>query len=327
MTARRLSLALRCIFSAALIIFVLHKLDWRELFQILGYLDGGWALAGCATTSLLVVGLGARWRIFLQAQGIELPFGTVLSLTWAGQFFNTLLPGSTGGDVVKIYHICQLAPDRKAAAAATVLVDRITAFFALLLLAGVGLIINPVPLRVLIHSLALGKTVLWASVALLVTLVIAWLLFRVMRGTLWGDRLLRTLSAARRSFVFNWRWVGAFLLALAMHLLIVIAAYFFGRALGISIGYLQVLVMLPVISLFVMLPITINGHGLRELLLIGYFTEMGVTLGGNAGSGVRETAIAFSLLMVANDLLWALPGGIWYSIRFKSARHEAPRAA
>lgn len=297
------------------------------MFQILGHLDGGWALAACATTSLLVVGLGARWRIFLQAQGIELPFGTVLSLTWAGQFFNTLLPGSTGGDVVKIYHICQLAPDRKAAAAATVLVDRITAFFALLLLAGVGLIINPVPLRVLIHSLVLGKTALWTSIALLVALVIAWHLLRLMRGTLWGDRLLRTLSAARRSFVFSWRWVGAFLLALAMHLLIVIVAYFFARALGISISYLQVLVMLPVISLFVMLPITINGHGLRELLLIGYFTEMGVALSGDPGSAVRETAIAFSFLMVTNDLLWALPGGIWYSIRFKSARHEAPRTA
>ena len=275
----------------------------------------------------MVVGLGARWRIFLQAQGIELPFGTVLSLTWAGQFFNTLLPGSTGGDVVKIYHICQLAPDRKAAAAATVLVDRITAFFALLLLAGVGLVLNPVPLRVLIHSFATGKIILWASVALVVALVIAWLLFRVMRGTLWGERLLRTLSAARKSFIFDGRWTGAFLLALAMHLLIVIVAYFFARALGLSISYLQVLVMLPVISLFVMLPLTINGHGLRELLLIGYFAEMGVALGGDPGSAVRETAVAFSLLMVANDLLWALPGGIWYSIRFKSARHETPRTA
>jgi uncharacterized membrane protein YbhN (UPF0104 family) len=310
-----------------LIIFVLRKLDWPELFQILSHLDARWALAGCAMTSLLVVGLSVRWRIFLQAQGIDLPLGTVVSLTWAGQFFNTLLPGSTGGDVVKIYHICQLAPDRKAAAAATVLVDRITALFALLLLAGVGLIINPIPLRMLILSFALGKTVLWALIALVVTFVIAWFLFRAMRGTLWGGRLLRTLSAARRSFIFDWRWAGAFLLALAMHLLLVVIAYFFGKALGLSMSYQQALVMIPVLAFFVMLPITINGHGLRELLLIGYFTEMGVTLTGHAGSAVRETAIAFSLLMVANDLLWALPGGLWYSIRFKSARHEAPRPA
>jgi uncharacterized protein (TIRG00374 family) len=327
LSARRLSLALRCILSATLIIFVLRKLDWRELFQILGHLDCGWALAGCAMTSLLVVGYSVRWRIFLEAQGIHLPFGAIVSLTWAGQFFNSILPGSTGGDVVKIYHICQMAPDRKAAAAATVLVDRITALFALLLLAGVGLIINPIPLRVLIHSFVIGKTILWASVGLVATLVVAWFLFRAMRGTLWGQRLVRTLSAARRSFIFDGRWVGAFLLALAMHLVIVMVAYLFARALGLSMSYLQALIMMPVIALFVMLPITISGHGLRELLLIGYFTEMGVTLSSNAGSAVREIAIAFSLLMVANDLLWALPGGIWYLIRFKSARHDAPPPA
>ena len=58
-----------------------------------------------------------------------------------------------------------------------------------------------------------------------------------------------------------------------------------------------------------MLPITITGHGLRELLLIAYFTQIGITLGGFEG-GVREIAVAFSLLLVANDLIWCIPGGI-----------------
>jgi len=182
-------------------------------------------------------------------------------------------------------------------------------------------------LRILLHSFALTKTIVWATVALLVTLVIAGFLLRAMRGTLWGERLLRTLVAARKSFVFGWRWMSAFLIALAMHLVIVTVAYFFARALGISMSYLQALIMMPVIALFVMLPITISGHGLRELLLIGYFTEMGVTLTGNPGGAVRETAIAFSLIMVANDLLWALPGGIWYLLRFKSTRLKASRPA
>lgn len=274
-------------------------------------------------TSLLVVGLSARWRVFLQAQGVDLPFGTVLSLTWTGQFFNTLLPGSTGGDVVKIYHVCQLAPDRKAAAAATVLVDRLTALFVLLLLAGIGLVINPVPLRFVVQSLAIGEAILWGSLALVATLVITRFLFRAMRGTLWGERVFRTLSSGRKSFTFNRRWVFALLLALAMHLVIVSTSYFFARSLGIPMSCLQALILIPAVALFVMLPFTINGHGLREWVLIGYFTEMALT---PSGSAVRETAVAFSLLLVANDLLWAFPGGIWYSLRFKSARHQASRA-
>ena len=75
----------------------------------------GWAVAGWALSSLMIVGLAVRWRIFLRQQNIALPFLTIFSLTWAGQFFNSILPGSTGGDVVKIYQLCRLAPDRKAA--------------------------------------------------------------------------------------------------------------------------------------------------------------------------------------------------------------------
>jgi hypothetical protein len=77
--------------------------------------------------------------------------------------------------------------------------------------------------------------------------------------------------------------------------------------------------MIPVISIFIMLPITINGHGLRELLLIAYFTQFGATIPGSVAPIEREIAIAFSLLMVTNDLVWAIPGGIVYFFRFKSA--------
>lgn len=38
--------------------------------------------------------------------------------------------------------------------------------------------------------------------------------------------------------------------------------------------------MMPVVLFLVLLPITINGHGLREVLLIGYFTQMGITASG-----------------------------------------------
>ena len=88
-------------------------------------LNFAWAIPASALVALLITLLALRWRIFLRQQGLELPFSTIFSLTWAGQFFNSVLPGSTGGDVVKIYQLCRLAPDRKAAAAATVVVDRL----------------------------------------------------------------------------------------------------------------------------------------------------------------------------------------------------------
>jgi glycosyltransferase 2 family protein len=296
--------------------------DWATLGTALTRLHLGWALLGWALTSLLIVGLALRWQIFLRQQRITLPFITVLSLTWAGQFFNSVLPGSTGGDVVKIYQLCRFVPDRKAAAAATVFLDRLTALVALVVLAGIAMIIDPVPLHVLSMQSLSTRMLSWLFISLAMLALATGLLFRAIRSTLWGGRLVRTLAAAKDNLSLNQRLLAAVLLAFAIHLTNFLIAYLFARALGISITYLQILIIVPVVLFFVMLPITINGHGLRELLLIGYFSQMGFTLTGHPETGVREIAIAFSLLLVANDLLWSIPGGIWYMLRFKPAERR-----
>jgi uncharacterized membrane protein YbhN (UPF0104 family) len=327
MTVRRLAFVFRCLFSAVLIAFVLRKIDWAALFEIVRHLDPVWALSASILTGVWIIGLCIRWRLFLRASGIDLPFNTVLALTWAGQFFNSILPGSTGGDVVKIYQVCRLNPGNKAAAAATVLADRLTALLALVLLAGAGLAFNPLPVRILSRGpFSTGNTIYWLLGAGCFLLLVGVLLIWVARGTLWGGRVLRTMAAAKNTFTLQQRWPTAFLVSLATHLVTISIAYLFARSLGISLTYYQALLMMPAIALFVMLPLTINGHGLRELLLIAYFTEMATTVSGSVGGSIRETAIAFSLLMVANDLLWALPGGIIYTRRFKTVEnHSVPK--
>ncbi|MBR5604856.1 MAG: flippase-like domain-containing protein, partial [Verrucomicrobia bacterium] len=59
--------------------------------------------------SLLSVGatvlLGAwRWHILLEAQGICVVFRRTFQITMIGQFFNSFLLGSTGGDLLKAYY-------------------------------------------------------------------------------------------------------------------------------------------------------------------------------------------------------------------------------
>jgi uncharacterized protein (TIRG00374 family) len=297
---------------------VLRKVDWKAFGAILSRLDARWAALGWALSLLLIAGLALRWQIFLRQQGIQIPFTTVFSLTWAGQFFNSILPGATGGDVVKIYQLCRLVPDRKAAAAATVFVDRLAALLALLVLAGSAFVIDPVPLRILsVHFFSM-RALAWLLILLLIALLAAAILFRSIRFTLWGGRLTRTLAAAKNHVSLNRKVLAAISLAFALHLLNFLIAYLFAKALGLSVTYLQIAIIVAVVLLLSMLPVTINGHGLRELLLIAYFTQVGAGIGGFGGSGVREIAVAFSLLLVANDLLWSFPGGVWYMARFKA---------
>ena len=159
---------------------------------------------------------------------------------------------------------------------------------------------------------------MWLLLLALIVLLAASISFRAIRSTFWGGRLLRTLAAAKSHLSFNWKVLAAVALAFALHLLNFLIACLFAKALGISVTYLQVAIIVAVVMLLIMLPVTINGHGLRELLLIAYFTQMGIGIGRFGGSEVREIAVAFSLVLVANDLLWSIPGGIWYMARFKA---------
>ncbi len=82
----------------------------------------------------------------------------------------------------------------------------------------------------------------------------------------------------------------------------------------------RVLAVASALMMLMMLPITVNGHGLRELVLIYYFQVLHILPASGGVDGAVEFVVSLSLLMVANELLWSLPGGIIYMARFRGIR-------
>lgn len=67
----------------------------------------------------------ARWQVLARPQGLELSFKKLFSLTMIGSFFNTFMPGSVGGDLIKAWYVAGQAPDRRTRAVFSVLLDRV----------------------------------------------------------------------------------------------------------------------------------------------------------------------------------------------------------
>jgi uncharacterized membrane protein YbhN (UPF0104 family) len=91
-----------------------------------GYL----ALAfGFGLTALLLTFV--RWYILVRA--VDLPFRLVdaIRLGFIGFFFNTLMPGSVGGDAIKAWFLAR-EQSRRTTAVATVIMDRVLALWALI---------------------------------------------------------------------------------------------------------------------------------------------------------------------------------------------------
>lgn len=71
-----------------------------------------------------------RWHLLVRAVGLPFRKYNAIRLGLVGYYFNTFLPGSVGGDILKAYAISR-EQDRRTVAVATVLIDRIIGLWAL----------------------------------------------------------------------------------------------------------------------------------------------------------------------------------------------------
>lgn len=72
-----------------------------------------------------------RWYVLVRAVGLPFTLGNALGLGAVGFFFNTFLPGSVGGDLVKAVYLAR-EHARRTLAVATVIMDRVIALWALI---------------------------------------------------------------------------------------------------------------------------------------------------------------------------------------------------
>jgi uncharacterized membrane protein YbhN (UPF0104 family) len=125
--------ALKYVLAVGLLVFVV-SMNWtalNELFnrepQVLPFLAAALIMAGCTAIQYY------RWYLLVRALDLPFTFRNAVRLGLVGTFYNTFLPGSVGGDFVKAFFIAKGHPERKAAAVATVIADRLVGLFGLLL--------------------------------------------------------------------------------------------------------------------------------------------------------------------------------------------------
>ena len=85
-----------------------------------------------------------RWRLFLGVVGLNQPFRRIHGVCWIGFFFNTALPGAVTGDLVKALYVIQPGEEgQKTKALTSLVLDRFTGLFGLVVMASLSLAFNP----------------------------------------------------------------------------------------------------------------------------------------------------------------------------------------
>lgn len=251
-----------------------------------------------------------RWWILLRGLGSRLPFGRLVTLYVAGNFFNVFLPSGFGGDVVRVVEAARdVSP---AAAAGTVLVDRLTGLMMLFVFALLTLPFRPA-------DFPPGQAIVVAGVSLAgllggFLLLDGRLLRRLAR---WLPRPLSPVGEGATARLLaavqgcGWRAIaGALGISVVFNAMLVAWWVVAGISLGYAISIRYYLLAVPLLSVALLVP-SIGGLGVREAIAPLLFAAAGLS---------HSQAVALSLLEFTVVRLAGLAGApvyLWFVLRRK----------
>ncbi len=301
----------KLVLSLGLLVYILtQRTTLHQVFFTLRDVKLGWIIL---SFSLHAVGLFAsayRWQILIRAQGDDVPLKFLARSYLVGTFFNNFFPTRFGGDIVRIWDGSRYSRSI-VKSSAIVIVERLTGLFILFLFA---LLVSLIRL-----DLAQETPFVWVSLALGglgFSLILIFLLAPLSRLSFltkqkghFGSFLNDVLSF--RETILRYRlqkraFIRAMFWAFVLQINVIVYYYFIGQSLRLDVPFLDYFMVIPVVLFIQLIPVTINGLGLREGAYIEIFKFYGIP---------ASTAFSFSMVDVGFVLILGAIGGMIYVLR------------
>ena len=253
-----------------------------------------------------------KWRLLLGPVGLgAVRYSRLLAFYFIGMFFNLFLPTVVGGDAVKAL---LLARETGAPARATtsVFMERNLGLFALLAIALVAAWSAPV-VDIMGVTLSTLTLLLFAGFVVanlvLATRGVYGLVDRIIAATPLARGRVRATPLYEALFAYRSQprvIAGAVLLSFVFQGTVIAVVFLNARALNLQFPLSTVAVFVPLISLAGMIPVSVNGLGVREALYILFFGRLGAS---------TEVSVSLALLYLAVTFIASLPGGVVYALQ------------
>lgn len=309
---KRITVAAKLLFSAAVLVlfFLLTGTSVKDIGLKLRGISWGWLAIAFSLQAPGLLISAHRWRILARAQGDDVPLLFLIKSYLVAMFFNNFLPTRFGGDVVRIWDGSKYSKSL-VKSSAIVLVDRATGIIVLFLFALTAALFRldmagRVP--VIWAALILGLAGLAGLAFFFLPVFGRWLQKFPARGVLKKIQQkaidFRTTIIAYKKKPVEFARASAW--AVVLQLNVILFYFLIGRALHLTIPLLDYFIFIPLVLLIQIIPITINGLGLREGAYIEIFKFYGIPV---------ESAWSFSIIEIAFGLVLGLIGGAIYVSR------------
>jgi uncharacterized protein (TIRG00374 family) len=293
--------------TALLFYYIFHKIDFRQFGATLRN-----ARLDILTFGFAVLWIGHyiciyRWRMLMRPLMPVLTLGQLFGIYCIGLFFNLTFPTVVGGDVVKMYYAGRPSRSYAQSFAATFL-DRDAGMFAMMIIACAAILIYPVKVPGIAVSL-----IVWSAFFAFVLGNIGIFtpyFHHILTGLLQRmnlSKIAKKVDTISNAFQIMGNHKGVLLGSLAIsflnQLLVIAVTWIMALGLRLSISPAYFLIFVPVITLISMIPVSLNGMGLREYAFMSLFGAVGV---------LPASCIALGVLSSVVIILSSLPGGVVY---------------
>lgn len=315
--------AIRILLSVALLAWVLNQAKLDELWARLVDAKWEWLLAAFAVNSLGNLFGAWRWRLLLRSQGRKCSTPFLFGSYMVGLFFNNFLPSTIGGDVVRAASAKNKGGGTLTEHLTVVLVERMIGLLATLSLGGIAALtgeaarLDPRVPWILGGALLAAVTGLYLALATSVRRPVIQLMERLPLEPAATDQGLGRLLATGSSFLRRTAGkmlaafelfsqarpalVANYFLSLGFQFLLIVHFFLIQFAFGEAVPFPTYIVVVPLVFCVMILPVGINGLGLRETAFVWFLTRAGMD---------PATALAISLASYGIAVTQGLLGGL-----------------
>jgi uncharacterized protein (TIRG00374 family) len=304
--------ATKMFISVALLYFIVKDVNFSDIFESLKLSNKQILLVAFSLHAVGIIVSAIRWKILLKAQGIQSKIGFLIQSYLVATFFNHFMPSTVGGDSVRAYDSWKLG-ENKTKAFAVVMVDRFIGLLTLLIFVIIATfftenITSKIPnLNLWLTILSFGAIsiiwfVLYPPLNLFEKLVNSKHALIKKIGSLFYK-----LGSAFKQFNTQKRALfNALGLSILLQINVVFYYFLISEALRFNIDIINFFLIVPLTIFIMMIPISLNGIGLRENALFFFLSFYGV---------LKSQALTFAWLEYGMLLILGMIGGIVYALR------------
>lgn len=310
-----LNIIVRLTLTILILFVIFSKIDIRGTLGVIKNSNLMLMLLAFLTNFAFTYILALRWQMVLRLYGFSVSVWRSFKIYMIGLFFGNFLPSTVGTDVVRGIYIA----DRERQLSdviSSILIERWLGLLGIITYITIVPIIffSRVQLRYFL-PLSAGGIILsglfFASISNDRIFGFFFALFSKIKVLKIGEKINSLFTSLR--IIKDHR--GQLLINLALSFMIqvvfVFTNYFIVLSQGLNISFTDLVIYVPFISIISMIPVTINGLGLREWSYMTFFA-----------SAAKEETVALSLSFFIVTVVFSLLGGLFFLTEKKNIKEK-----